>query len=280
MTASRNLGAGLGIRKQKVSRRDFIKTFGATATVAYVGSSAFLAPAVARAAGNQRPISDFLSRQGTTQVFLAPVRDVVGWLSALQPPPQQRPPVAFAVVDYCGFADEYLMSLDPDLALGTTMDGRVTERPLKDGRAEVTVILHTKNALTFALNLSDLSDPNPSDNPPDFGSHALDVAGGADPALGNSNLKVVLINTAPGADLPDLVDAFILGNAAPGQELLALGFHADARGPLHASFGVPEGTAGKCVVAQTGIFFTNSKSKNFDGFPAERVDLMALGFKF
>ena len=280
MTASRNLGAGLGIGKQKVSRRDFIKTFGATATVAYVGSSAFLAPAVARAAGNQRPISDFLSRQGTTQVFLAPVPGC-GWM-AFGPPTSapERPPVAFAVVDYCGFADEYLMSLDPDLALGTTMDGRVTERPLKDGRAEVTVILHTKNALTFALNLSDLSDPNPSDNPPDFGSHAVDVAGGAEPALGNSNLKVVLINTAPGADLPNLVDAFILGNAAPGQELLALGFHADARGPLHASFGVPEGTTGKCVVAQTGIFFTNSKSKNFDGFPAERVDLMALRFKF
>jgi hypothetical protein len=275
MTKSRILGAGPGNGKQEVSRRDFIKTFGATATVACVGSSALLVPDVARAAGNQRPISDFLSKQGTTTVFLDPVRDVVGWLSAVQPPPQQRPPVRFAVVDYCGFADEYL-----DLALGTTMDGSISERPLKDGRAEVTVILHTKNALTFALNLSDLSDPNPGDNPPDFGSHAVDVAGGDEPALGDSNLKVVIKNTARGAALPDLVDAFILGNAAPGQELLALGFHADARGPLHASFGVPEGTPGKCVVAQTGIFFPNSKSKNFDVFPAERVDLMAIGFKF
>jgi hypothetical protein len=280
MTKSRNSGVEVGHARQRVSRRDFIKTFGATATVAWVGGSGLLGPELAWAEGNQRPIGDFLSKQGTTKVFLDPVRDVVGWLSALQAPPQRRAPVRFAVVDYCGFADEYLRSVDPDLALGTTMDGSIRERPLKDGRVEVTVILHTKAALTFARNVTDLTDPNPSDDPPDFGSHAVDVVNGAEPALGDSNLKVVLRNTAPGADLPDLVDAFILGNAGPGQELLALGFHADARGPLHASFGVSEGTPGKCVVAQTGIFFTNSQSKNFDGFPAERVDLMAIGFKF
>jgi hypothetical protein len=278
MKESRNSGAWFEHAKNGVSRRDFIKTVGATATVASVSGSAILGPNVARAEGNQRPIGDFLSKQGTTQVFLAPVRDVVGWISALQPPPQQQPPVRFAVVDYCGFADEYLISVDPDLRLGTTTDGSITERPLKDGRAQVTIILHTKNALTFALNVHDGTVV--CCDPPDFGSHAVDVAGGAEPALGASNLKVVVKNTALGADLPDLVDAFILGNAAPGQELLALGFHADARGPLHASFGVPEGTPGKCVVAQTGILFTNAKSKNFDGFPAERVDLMAIRFKF
>jgi hypothetical protein len=265
----------------RVSRREFVNALASTAAVAWVGGSGLVFPANTHGAeGNQRPIADFLSAQGTTMVFNTPVRDQIAWFSAVAPPPVRRPPVRFALVDYCGFADEYLQSIDPSLALGTSTGGSVTERPLSDGRAEVTVILHTTSALTWALNIN-LSDPNfdPNAAPTDFGFRAAELALFPDltePALGESHLKMVFRNTSPGAPLPDLVNAFVLGNAEPGQELISLAFRSDSEGPLHASFGVPEGTPGQCVVTQTGITMSGSHGATADAFPAERVDLTAL----
>src|SRR5262249_41646002 len=113
--------------------------------------------------------------------------------------------------------------------LGTKTDGTMTERPLADGRAEVSVILHTTDALTWASMF-----PPPAAGPTLFGNTAADVQSGATPALGDSVLQVVFKNTAPGAALPDPVNAFILGNAAPGQELVFIAFRGTATGPLHA----------------------------------------------
>ena len=96
------------------------------------------------------------------------------------------------------------------------------------------------------------------------------------PALGRVEFQVVFDNTAPGAPLPDLVDAFILGNAAPGQQLIALSIRVSATGPLHAAFGVPEGTPGRLVVTQIGNFRTSGGGATADGFPAERVDLHVI----
>jgi hypothetical protein len=123
---------------------------------------------VLAAAAVQRPISDFLSQQGTTMVFNAPVPDEIGWANA-------APSTLFAWFDYNGTAADYLAGFGIDL--GTTTSGKVTERPLKDGRAEVQVILDTKNALTWA------ADPNPDPNadPPSFGYRPAELA--ADPSL-------------------------------------------------------------------------------------------------
>jgi hypothetical protein len=84
-------------------------------------------------------------------------------------------------------------------------------------------------------------------------------------------------NTAPGAPLPDLVNAFILGNTAPGQELRTLAFRSDGDGPLHAAFGVAEGTPGHLTVSQTGILMTGFHGATSDAFPVERVDLHPQG---
>ena len=46
------------------------------------------------------------------------------------------------------------------------------------------------------------------------------------PALGSSLLKVTLINLAPGAPLPDLIQ--LVAAPEPGQELLAMSIHAEA----------------------------------------------------
>jgi hypothetical protein len=241
-----------------------------------------LGPAPVQAAQGsavQRPISDFLDAQGTTMVFNAPVPDQIGWSNVPELP--NFPPPRFALFDYAGLANDYLISQE-HASLGTTTDGTITERPLADGRAEVSVILHTTNALTWASDYrSPTNDPNA--NPPLFGNRAKEVAlNGATPALGDSVLKVVFKNTAPGALLPDLVKAFILGPPLPGQELVSLAFRGTATGPLHALAGLgPDGTPGLCLVVQTGLDFTktfNPKSRpGVDHFPAELVELRRIG---
>src|SRR5438552_1542215 len=96
----------------------------------------------------QRPITDFTSRQGTyclkpdssgnvdcaasgyngtgCALFVPPQPNVGGWIDPTT--------AIFTLVDYAGLADKLLNG-----ALGTTLDGSVTEVPLADGRAEVTV---------------------------------------------------------------------------------------------------------------------------------------------
>jgi len=240
-----------------------------------------LGPAPVQAAKDpavQRPIEDFLDAQGTTMVFNAPVFDQIGWANA--PDLSNKPPFRFALFDYAGLANDYLI-LQGHASLDTTTDGNITERPLADGRAEVSVILHTTNALAWASDPTPPSDPNTS--PTLFGNRAAQVLTGATPALGDSVLKVVFKNTAPGAPLPDLVKAFILPNGAlPGQELVSLAFRGTATGPLHALAGLgPDGTPGLCLVVQTGLDFTktfNPKSRpGVDHFPAELVELRRIG---
>src|SRR5262249_7611324 len=101
------------------------------------------------------------------------------------------------------------------------------------------------------------------------------------PALGDSVLRVKIKNTAPGAALPDLVNAFILGKAAPGQELVFIAFRGTATGPLHAIAGLgPDGTPGLCLNVQTGLLmrsFNPSSRPGLDASPAELVELRRVG---
>jgi hypothetical protein len=215
-----------------------------------------------------RPISDFTSTQGTTNIFIPPVPDYIGWTN-------NNPQTMFASVDYAGLANAWLVA-NGGSNLGTQVTGTVTDRPLKDGRSVVTVIAHTTNANTWDIPLpvDDLATA-----PLLFGYRAQDLAGNPSltPALSECHLKVVLINTAPGAPIPDLVDAFILGNTLPGQELQSLAFRSSGSGPMHAEAGVPEGTPGSLIVTQTGLFTTGFHGAVGDGFPAESVFLNPIG---
>jgi hypothetical protein len=94
--------------------------------------------------------------------------------------------------------------------------------------------------------------------------------------LSGCDFKVVFKNVAPGAALPDIVNAFILGNAAPGQELVSLMFRASGKGTLRAPFGV-EGARASLVVSQTGLFNTSFMGATADAFPAEKVDIHPIG---
>jgi len=241
----------------------------------------------------QRPIDDFVSTQGTFCIddgaggcllFVPPDPNFVGWSTVLPdetgafklPVVRSRPAIPlFAGVDYAGVADAYAAGRDP------VVTGTVTERRLSDGRAEVTVLLHTKNANVFVIDL-DLSGDvldQIANKPTLFGHRPRDVLAGAGQALADSLLHVRFINTAPGAPLPDLLQLNSFPDTLPGVELKFLAFNASATGPLTAAFGVAEGTPGKLTIVQTGLM---TKGENpgralKDLFPVEDIHLNAIG---
>jgi hypothetical protein len=250
--------------------------------IAVTAASCFDAPLPVEARGGgpvftvvgpavQRSISDFVSAQGTfVSAPGAPVTFcfpntgcAVGFFS----PSQNRA----TFVDYAGLADAFIrQSSGGTVSLGTGFSGSVTERPLADGRAEVTVVLLTDNALTWVVDGLDLADGTFL-----FGNHPADVLRGAPPALGSAQLLLKFINSAPGAPLPNIPQLAFFPE--PGQESLQVGFRAGSSGVLHAAFGVSEGTSGRMTVTQTGLFMAGFHGAVADGFPAEYVNLKVVG---
>jgi len=105
-----------------------------------------------------------------------------------------------ASVDYAGLAEAYVKQASGGaISLGTSFSGRVIERRLRDGRAQMTVLLFTKNALAWVAEGCDFLGALL------FGNRAADVISEATPALADSFLQFVFSNTAPGAPLPDLI---------------------------------------------------------------------------
>ena|SRR5579864_6696294 len=222
-----------------------------------------LTPAVHAQSGTiQRPISDFLSRQGTFCVpnptpppacllFDPPSPNFVGWGDLLSD--------KCAAVDYAGLTNSTYGRI-----FGTETSGTVVERPLPDGRAEVTVTLHTTKALTFVIaGCSDFAKGTLL-----FGHRATDVLAGGDAAFADSFLQISFTNSAPGAPLPDFFQLYLF--PAPGQQLHDSVFTAQAKGTLRSAFGVPDGTPGAVTVAQT---FNGARSN----FQASVVNLRATG---
>lgn len=233
----------------------------------------------------QRPLSDFINAQGTTMCFTPPAPAQLGASSDLD-----KSPVRFALVDYTGLTAKYLFN-NFGIALGTSVTGTVNERPLSDGRALVTVNLHTKDALAWAINFDPTGSSSQfNSNPLLFGYRAQDLIANPAlrPALADVHFRVVFTIPAPGTPLPDLVclnQGPDCPNVAPcpqGFELDFLSVEASATGPLHALAGLgPEGTTGRLVVTQTGLIKpaikNGFKGALSDAFPAESVDLHRLG---
>jgi len=247
-------------------------------------------PAFAQA--YQRPLSDFVNAQGSTTCFTAPVPGQLGWTtgpdktngSANLTPPR------FALFDYAGAEARYLLS--KGINLGTTVSGSVQERRLADGTALVSVDLQTQNALGWAVQ-NPTNDTNT--DPLAFGSRAPDVLSGAVPALGQSQVHVQFVNTAPGAPLPDLICINAASctndpNVKPCPDKFALDsiqVIATIKGLLHAPV-APEGTPGQLEVTQIGPIKAagqtpacDPSARNcpplWDGFPVESIGLKTLG---
>jgi hypothetical protein len=248
-----------------------------------------------------RPIGDFLSAQGQTPdlinfpdipTFVTPDKNFLGWSTIFPPDVIGKPDfpyrgytkksdvIYFAGIDYAGLATEaYASGKSPEFS------GTVTERPLPDGRAEVTVVLHTKGANAWVIQFDPYGSGNQvNDNPTLFGHRPRDVAMGAGQALADTLLHTVFINIKPGAPLPDLM---VLANTGqkyyPNDELKFLQFTARAQGPLTPWFeGVKDGTPGMCTVVQTGLNEIQGKTSpisrvGYDAFPAENITLQVIG---
>ncbi len=240
--------------------------------------------AVQAEATTLRPIEDFVSQQGTfciedgtggCYLFVPPAPNYVAWSDSSSAPPTRQ-----AWVDYAGLANEYIKT-EGGTDLGTKIDGSIKERKLSNGR-EVTVQLHTTNALTFVTKV--LEEQGINNWPLLFGFRAAEVEDGkpsvldgATPALGDSYLKVVFTDTKPvGAPMPDLVQLVYL--AEDGQKLKYISFNAKANGELRAAFGVPVGTSGRATIIQTGLLDPGTKGSQVqDGYPVERIDLKVVG---
>lgn len=243
-----------------------------------------------------RPIEDFLDRQGTFCIDVNFntsyedeivdgnfVGDLDGNCETGAPPLLFVPPIAnflgwgdpdsllSSSVDYAGLADYWAGG-----AFGTTFAGQVIERPLEDGRALVLVRLRTKNALTWIVNLFDFTGDLL------FGYRAPDVVEeGAEPALGSADFKVKFINTALGADLPDLLQLKFFPEE--DQELISENFTNQAKGSL------PDGTPARTKGKQVGLFVNpnsgtgsdqcvaDNPSAIADCYPVEKIVVQEIG---
>jgi len=238
-----------------------------------------------QAQSNRRPLSDFLSAQGATTCFTPPAPAQLGWgtgsnktngVANLTPP-------RFTLVDYTGLEAKFLLD-NYGINLGTTVAGTVMERALADGHALVTVDLHTRNAMGWALNTTPTSDINL--DPLAFGARVLDIVGGAAPALGDVHFHVEFVNSAPGAPLPDLVAVNAAGCAEPfpiplsWSDIQFIAIEASIKGTLHALSGFPEGSSGMLAVKQTGLLGIPPQSfpkPRWDQYPVESIDFKPIG---
>lgn len=215
-----------------------------------------------------RPISDFLSAQGTTSQFPNGINawptatppaipDELGWSTSTDT--FNNGTARFARIDYTGQDAAFL-----GLNVGTTTSGTISERTLKDGTAEDTINLVTHNAFAWA-NYVNSNDPPSS--PVAFGYLPSQLV--ADPTLSpplaDSTLHLVIKLPYPGAPLPDIV------TASAGSSIVSVGFHATATGAT------PSGQQATLVVSQTGLLSRTPKPIGDFGFTAEVVNIQAHG---
>jgi hypothetical protein len=239
-----------------------------------IAALTFSAAALADGPATKLPISAFLDTQGTQNIYIPPVPDYWGWTA---PPPGVKTPAPSYVggneasCDYAGLANEWLVTNGgPDL--GTAFSGSVTTRALSDGRMLVQVELHTTNALTFGMRITAPPYGDFATDPLIFGARAQDVLNGATPGIGECHASFAW-KQSPGP----LLD-YNHPETDPNFEFVNLSFRASATGPLTAAAGYgPDGTPGRLIISETGFFRTSYKGATADAFPAEFVEVRAIG---
>lgn len=226
------------------------QTFMLAATIALL---ALLVTVQANAQGaRQRPFSDWLDAQGSFNNPATCYSLIFGWVA----PPYYS---TLAIADYTGKMGACVQNHGGP-AINTTVKGTVSERDLPDGTAEILVNVQFTNALAYALEFG---------VGPIFG-YRSELLGHPErkPGLANGHLQVKFIIPYPGAPLDDLVFT----------NITYIRFSATASGPLRATFGVPEGTPGRFVVSQTGLFNIPGQGQGVaDAFPAEIVRVFKAG---
>jgi hypothetical protein len=187
----------------------------------------------------QRDINDFVSNQ------------VLYWFWSDPNDPNPK----FFIADFAGVLNNAYA-----LNISSTYEGKITEKALSDGTAEVRVMLKAHNVLTYVLNGSSQLL---------FGERPSTILGGATPTLGDANLDITFINSAPGAPIPEL--AFM-------SNVSKLSMNASAFGPFKALAGFgPNGTPGHAWINQVGLLTKVNGHPSLDGYAVEYVKLQPVG---
>jgi len=209
------------------------------------------------AGARQRPFSEWLAAQGGAVDPATCASTVVGWLT---------PDFAtFARADYSGKICDCITNgggpvFQPEFS------GTVTERDLPDGTAEINVIQHFANTYVVARDFTQPGNPAPAI----LGYNATELFGHPElqSAVASGMIQVKFIIAHPGDPLPGLGSA----------NSLTLSARFQGSGPLRAAFGVDEGTPGKLLVSQTGLFNIPGQGNGVaDSFPAELVRVFQAG---
>ncbi len=191
----------------------------------------------------ERDINDFVSTQYLTW----------GWYDS------NAQETYIFVIDYAGVLNNYY-----GLNLNSTFSGKIMEKAMSDGRAEVRISLKAHNVLTYVSGLT-----NGAWTPLLFGELAASVAGGATATLGDANLDITFINSAPGAPIPEI---------GLMQDVTRLSVNASAFGPFKAAAGFgPDGTPGHAWLNQVGLLDHVNGHPGVNGFSVEYVKMQPVG---
>jgi hypothetical protein len=209
------------------------------------------------AGARQRPFSDWLSAQGSALNPGNCASSVLGWLT---------PDFAtFARADYSGKIGDCITN-NGGPVFTPEFRGTVTERDLPDGTAEIQVVHHFTNTYVVARDNTQPGNPAPAT----LGFNQVELFGHPElpSAVASGVLQVKFIIAHPGDPLPDLSTI----------NVLSLSTRFQGSGPLRAAFGVAEGTPGRLLVNQTGLFNIPGQGNGVaDSFPAELVRVYQAG---
>jgi len=193
----------------------------------------------------ERPMFEFLQSQGTfcandgtggCRRYMGGGANYISWFD------QSRG--TSIAIDYAGLANAWIMQSGGS-SVGTQLFGSVSEEPLPNGAARVTVRLDGVDVLAFAKQGPDLFAPSM------YGFDTKEVSDPMNaPALGNVQMEIVFINPHPGAPLPDLVQ--LIRSPLAQQKLLSIRMNYAGSGQMRAASGMGEGQAAKLFVTFDG----------------------------
>jgi hypothetical protein len=128
------------------------------------------------------------------------------------------------------------------LDVGTTFEGRVTVRTLADGRAHVSVLLHTRNAVCWGFQ-GDFK----GQYPPAFGYTPREVFSGLETSLGDGMMNIEFTLSSPDDPLPNFF-------SVPLESVTVV---INCSGELRNGSGFPDGTPGRAHT--THVFFAGTE---------------------
>ena len=195
----------------------------------------------------QRPIQDFLIRQGTycfkdgdvCRQLAPPVANLLSFASEEQ---------GFIVsVDYAALTSDYLYrQTGGRISLPTNIQGRIIEKVLPNKQGSLVTIELTGSGVATYATRRDLQNV-----PLVFGRNVPEIIGGEPAALADISMRIVYRSAMSGAPIPDLVG--LVAAPEPGQQLMSIGIHAEADGLMGTASGFPADTRGHLGIDQPSL---------------------------